>query len=57
MQKMHSFTFLITQDIYDALVERAHLEERKPGALVRIILKRELLGDVKAIREPLSMVK
>ncbi len=57
MQKMHSFTFLITKDIYDALVERANLEERKPGALVRIILKRELLGDVKSIREPLSMVK
>ena len=57
MQKMYSLTIPITQDILDALRERAIEEDRKPTSLARIILKRELLGDAKSIRESLSVVK
>ena len=57
MQKLYAITISVPKDIYDALCERAVAEDRKPTSLARIILKRELLGDTKTIREPLSMVK
>jgi len=57
MQKIYAITISVPKDLFDALVERAEIEDRKPTSLARLILKRELLGDVKTIREPLSMVK
>jgi len=57
MQQVYKVMLTLPQDVYDALIARANDEDRKPGSLARIILKRELLGDVKTIREPLSMVK
>jgi hypothetical protein len=57
MQKLYAITISVPKDLYDALCERAVVEDRKPTSLARIILKRELLGDVKSIREPLSVVR
>lgn len=57
MQKIQAITISMPHDLFDALIKRAELEDRKPTSLARIILKRELLGDAKTIREPLSMVK
>ena len=57
MQKLYAITISVPKDLFDALIERAEQEDRKPTSLARIILKRELLGDVRNIREPLSMVK
>ena len=57
MQKIQAITISVTQELFDALIKRAELEDRKPTSMARIILKRELLGDMKTVREPLSMVK
>ena len=57
MQKIQAITISVTQELFDALIKRAELEDRKPTSMARVILKRELLGDVKTIREPLSMAK
>lgn len=57
MQKIQAITISVTQELFDALIKRAEEEDRKPTSLARLILKRELLGDVKTVREPLSMVK
>ena len=58
MQEIYKVMLTLPQEVYDALVDRAKAEDRKPGSLARLILKRELLGDVKNVsREPLSMVK
>lgn len=57
MQKLYAITISVPKDLFDALAKRAEMEDRKPTSLARLILKRELMGDVKAIRESLSMVK
>ncbi len=57
MQKLYTITISFPKALYDALCERAVAEDRKPTSLARIILKRELLGDTKVVREPLSVVK
>ncbi len=57
MQKIQAITISVTQELFDALIKRAELEDRKPTSMARVILKRELLGDMKTVREPLSMVK
>lgn len=57
MQKIYAITISVPKDLYDALCERAAEEDRKPTSLARIILKRGLMGDIKSVREPLSMVK
>ena len=57
MQKLYTITISVPKDLYDALCERAVVEDRKPTSLARIILKRELLGDVKTVHEHLSVVK
>ena len=57
MQEIYKVMLTLPQEVYDALVDRAKAEDRKPGSLARLILKRELLGEKNVSREPLSMVK